>query len=97
MKAFQSHAKVDVKEDVDMNDVVLQKVGRILFTGFRDKDLEQKAKAKGYEIMSSISKNTTLLIVKKKADGSIENSSKVEKARELGVKIMDVSDFERLL
>jgi len=105
MKVFQSHPPpFEVKKDVDvvmndvvMNDVVVKKIGRILFTGFRNKDLEQKAKAKGYEIMSSISKNTTLLIVKKKADGSIENSSKVEKARELGVKIMDVSDFERLL
>jgi len=97
MQPYQIVVEEKAKEDIVIQDVKKVEHGRIIFSGFRDKDLEQKAKEKGYNIMSSISKNTNLLIVKKKEDGTIENSQKVEKAKELGVKIMDVSDFIKQL
>jgi NAD-dependent DNA ligase len=59
----------------------------IVFTGFRDKDLEAKIEAQGGKIGSNVSKNTDYLVVK---DQSVidEPTDKVSKAISLGVKII---------
>jgi NAD-dependent DNA ligase len=55
-----------------------------VFTGFRDKDLEAYIIRMGGFIKTSISKNTDYLVV---ADLN-ENSTKVDKARSIGVPII---------
>ena len=62
---------------------------KIVFSGFRDKMLEDKIKKRGGKVVTSISKNTTLLIV-----ADIEKSGgKMEKARELGIDIYEKEEF----
>ena len=63
----------------------------IIFTGFRNKEWEDKITANGGNIVSSISKKTSLVVA---ADIN-DNSSKIVKAKELGVKIISKEDFMR--
>lgn len=65
----------------------------ILFTGFRDVAAEKDIKQLGGKISTSISKNVTLLV----ASDSDGNSSKLQKARELGVKIISRDELDRML
>jgi DNA ligase (NAD+) len=63
---------------------------KIIMTGFRDKELEEKIKALGGEITSSVSKNTFVVIVK----NDIETiTTKTKSAKELNIPIMISSEF----
>ena len=64
-----------------------------VFTGFRRKDLNEVIESRGGKIGSSVSKNTTHLIMKSVGSGS----SKEKKAIELGVEIMTVEQLENML
>jgi DNA ligase (NAD+) len=63
----------------------------IVFTGFRDKDLEAHLQAAGHEIAATVTKKTTHVV---HADG-IPTSTKITKAREAGVAVMSVSEFRK--
>lgn len=65
----------------------------VVFTGVRRKDLEEIIESRGGKIGSSVSKNTTHLVMKTVGSGS----SKEKKAIELGVTIMTVEQLEDLL
>ena len=64
-----------------------------VFTGIRLKEEEKILELRGAKIGSSVSKNTTHLVCKDPNSGS----SKLEKAKSLGVKIMSVEELENLL
>ena len=64
----------------------------IVFTGFRNKDWERIITDAKSFIKSSISKNTNLLVVSDIND----TSSKVEKAKELKIRIISKNEFEKL-
>lgn len=61
----------------------------VVFTGFRNKEWEKRIEAGGGKVGSSISKNTGLLVTSSADDAS----SKVLKARELGVRVIDKDTF----
>ena len=62
----------------------------VVFTGFRDPDLEKTIEGAGGKIGSSVSSKTThLLTVDPKS-----NSGKAKKARDLGVKVMSAEQFK---
>lgn len=65
----------------------------VVYTGIRDKNSEEIILSRGGKIGSSVSKNTTHLICKDPNSGS----SKLEKAKSLGVKIMTLGDLNDLL
>ena len=65
----------------------------ICFSGVRDKSLESELEGRGHKIVSGVSKNTDILIVKD-VNG---NSSKINKAKELGVDILSIDDKEGIL
>lgn len=65
----------------------------VLMTGFRDKALEQRIKDVGGKIASAVSKNTNYVVV----IDMDETTGKAEKARALGVTIILVEDFNKLL
>lgn len=65
----------------------------IVFTGFRDKNLEKQLTDKGHKIGSSVSKKTSCLIVKEKGSGS----TKENKAEELGIPIYTLQEFREKL
>jgi len=60
-----------------------------VMTGFRNKELEEKIEKLGGKISNSVSKNTYIVICKDKN----ENSSKLEKAKKLKIKILELKDF----
>jgi len=64
-----------------------------VFTGVRRTDLEEIIESRGGNIGSSVSKNTTHLVMKAKGSGS----SKENKAISLGVTILTVAELEDML
>lgn len=65
----------------------------VVYTGVRDKNSEDVIINRSGKVSSSVSKNTTHLICKDPNSGS----SKLEKAKSLGVKIMTLDDLNDLL
>jgi NAD-dependent DNA ligase len=65
----------------------------VVYTGIRDKNSEEVIVSRGGKIGGSVSKNTTHLVCKDPNSGS----SKLEKAKSLGVKIMTLDDLNDLL
>lgn len=63
--------------------------GRIVFTGFRNKSLEEKLEAGGFEVSETLTKDTYALIVP--VEGY--SSSKVDKAEKYGVTILSVNQL----
>lgn len=82
--------KVDEKNSGDLNNLNNM---IIVFSGFRDADMEEDIKKRGGKVTTSISKNTTLLIVNKK---DVKNSKYI-KALELKVPILTKEEFENLI
>lgn len=62
---------------------------KIVMSGFRDSDLSNNIEKRNGSIMSSVSKNTTILIVKDNA----KETSKIIQARALGVSIFSKEEF----
>ena len=72
----------------------LEKKGKILFSGFRSKELEDELEKRGYEIVNSLRKDVDYLIIPEK---EIKETAKVKKAREFGVKILKKNILNILL
>jgi NAD-dependent DNA ligase len=64
----------------------------VCFTGFRSADMEQKCKDKNMEVQLAVTKQTTHLVV---PDASKSDSAKVKKAKEMGIRILERSQFEK--
>jgi NAD-dependent DNA ligase len=62
---------------------------KIVFTGFRDKELQDKIENLGGSVSTSVSSKTSIVV---HADTE-KNSSKLEKATQLEIKIMSKSEF----
>lgn len=65
----------------------------IVFTGFRNAEWEKQITAAGGKVTTSISKSTTFVV----AADPHETSTKLEKARSLGIRIITRSEMERIL
>lgn len=73
-----------VKLDDSMNKI------NVVFSGFRNVKLQGEIEARGGNVKTSVSKNTDIVI----ADDKNSESSKVQKARDLGIPIMDQEEFK---
>ena len=62
----------------------------VCFTGFRSAELKSQIEQEGGQVVDSVTKKTTLLLVK----DLNEESSKTKKAKELGIPIMDKDSFK---
>ena len=65
---------------------------KIVISGFRDKELEKYILDEGGILANTISKNTDILVIK---DKSVSDTSKVIKAKELGIKIYTLDEFNK--
>ena len=83
---------IEEKKEVVLEGTDLES-NTFVFTGVRRKDLEEVIERRGGKIGSSVSKNTTHLVMKSKGSGS----SKESKALSLGVEILTVEELEDLL
>lgn len=66
---------------------------KVVFTGFRDKDLAVAVEDAGGTMQSSVSGKTTLLVTK----NPDSTTGKVKKAREKGVRIVGIDEFKGML
>lgn|SRR3990167_771074 len=66
---------------------------KYVMTGFRDKEIEDQIAQRGGKVVTSVSKNTTMVIAKNKN----ETSGKLTKARDLGIPVVDKETFWRKL
>jgi DNA ligase (NAD+) len=82
-----THITKIVKKKKSLNKFVGQTV---VFTGFRDKKLEEYIENEGGKVSSTVSSNTTLIVY---ADDSKMNGSKLKKGTKLGVTLMKKSVF----
>lgn len=62
----------------------------VCFTGFRNKQWEERLVKEGHKVVSGVSKNTTILVTKDKES----SSSKVKKAKNLNIPILTPEEFE---
>jgi DNA ligase (NAD+) len=91
---FIKNLPITIEEKVESVKVGNDLDGKtFVFTGVRRSDLESVIESRGGKIGSSVSKNTTHLVMKAKGSGS----SKENKAIDLGVEILTVNDLELLL
>ena len=95
-KKFKKDNKLVCVSKVQTPTVVQSNVMKdkiIVFTGFRDAELEKKIESMGGKVGSSVNKKTTHLVYK-----SLEKSSKkIMEARELKtVSVLQVDDFKKL-
>ena len=63
----------------------------IVITGFRDEELQNKLKNIGVNIVSSVSKNTFIVIV----SDILIGTTKINSAKKLGVTIMNIEGFRK--
>jgi len=63
----------------------------IVFSGFRDKSLEQFVSDQGGKVNSTVSKNTSFVVIKSFDEKYMK--SKVKKAQESGIKIISLKQF----
>jgi NAD-dependent DNA ligase len=63
---------------------------KIIFSGFRDVQLSEKVIERGGKIVTSISKNTNILVVSNKSG---KETDKVKKAKEFNIEILDKEEF----
>lgn len=66
---------------------------KIVFTGFRDKELQEAIESAGGTMQSSVSSKTTI-VVTTDPNGS---STKIKKARDLGIKILSIDEMKQLI
>lgn len=91
VKCKSIEEKVD--KSVEKTEKANIKDKKFIFSGFRNKEYEKIIVENGGKVVTTISKSTDYLIVKNKT----EKSGKIDKATELGVKILDIPEFEMLI
>jgi len=79
------------KETEKKNDMIQGK--KIVFSGFRNKEWEALIEDLGGKVVGAVSSKVNILVVKDKE----ETSSKINKARELEIEILDLEEFEKIL
>ena len=67
---------------------------KIVFSGFRNKEWEQIIEEEGGKVVSTVSKNTDILIAKKEDIEEADNA-KIKKALELKVKVLTPEKFDK--
>jgi NAD-dependent DNA ligase len=88
---YKCEKNQDIKEDIIIKTILKDK--KFIFTGFRNKDFEKLITDSDGKVVTAISKNVDYLIVKNKTD----KSSKIDKANELGIKILDMEEFSKMI
>lgn len=91
---FIKDLPITIEEKVEVTKTSNDLEGMVVaFTGIRLKNEEYTLTSRGGKISSSISKYTTHLVCKDPNSGS----SKLEKAKSLGVKVISVEDFLKII
>jgi NAD-dependent DNA ligase len=68
---------------------------KVVMSGFRSQTISDWIEQNGGKVASSVSKKTTMVLCTDEMADPMSNSSKVQKARELGILVIGRSEFER--
>lgn len=93
---IEFYEEIDIKcnkNEVVENNTEKKLNKKIVFSGFRNKEWEEIITKKGGNVVNTISKNTDILVVKNIND----KSTKIDKAKELGVTILSQDAFEEMI
>jgi NAD-dependent DNA ligase len=72
-------------------------IGSIVFTGFRDADLEAKLLAKGYKVVDTVKSDTKAVLIADKEDPNTYTSTKIDKAKNIpGCVILRKADWVKI-
>ena len=90
IKSYVKFKKATKTKNQKLKDEIL------VFTGFRDKELEQKIVESGGQVKTSVSSNTTILVCK---DDSVKNgnSGKIKDAKKKNIKIMTKDELLKMI
>ena len=77
------------QEELDPNYIHMNDI-KVVFTGFRSSELEDKVKMRGGIVSSAVTKSTTYLVAKDPSD----LKGKGEKAQQLGIPIISLEQFK---
>uniref|UniRef100_A0A6C0J6E7 DNA ligase (NAD(+)) n=1 Tax=viral metagenome TaxID=1070528 RepID=A0A6C0J6E7_9ZZZZ len=90
IQVFRNNYKLKSKNENNNNDL---KDINIVFTKIRNKNIEDEIKSRGGKISNSVTKNTTIVVIKDLNTTSL----KIQKAKELGIKIITLEDFAKII
>ena len=80
----------EIKKYVILNEGRKEIRLNVVFSGFRDKELERELESKGVKVLNTISSKVKYLIVR---DDNYEETSKVKKAKKLNIEIIIYDDI----
>ena len=93
-REFIKDLPITILETVDIKKTSSELEGKsFCFTGLRRKDIESIIESKGGRVASGVSKNIDYLIAKDPESGS----SKLTKAKDLGVTLLSIEELEKML
>jgi hypothetical protein len=77
-----------------MNVSAVASLGSVVFSGFRDADLEAKLAAKGYKVVDGVKSDTKAVLIADVQDPLTYTSTKIDKAKKIpGCKILRKTDW----
>ena len=77
--------------------VEIQQIGSVVFSGFRDKDLESQLATRGYKLVDAVNSTTKAVLIADKDDPETASSTKIDKARKIpGCIILRRADWSKL-
>lgn len=91
LEDVKGYITIENKEKKDIEKVLLGK--KYVFSGFRDKDLENFIEERGGSVVNTVSSKTSGVIVKTKG----QETSKIEKAKRLGLDIVNIDEFKKMI
>jgi NAD-dependent DNA ligase len=96
MKEFQGFKRDLQWQPQTMTRVAHEAAFKVVFSGFRDSELERRVEMYGGEVTNGIAKDSSMLVVHHSKPGQGE-STKEAKAKAMGIQVVDRIQFETML
>ena len=86
------------KQETALQGAAVQQKGTVVFSGFRDKDLEANLLTRGYKVVDAVNSTTRAVLIADKDDPETASSTKIDKARKIpGCVILRRADSTKLV
>ena len=81
--SFLPYPRSSQQETVQPVAPLVQQKGSVVFSGFRDKDLEAQLATRGYKVVDAVNSTTKAVLIADKDDPETASSTKIDKARKI--------------
>ena len=96
--SFLSYPRPSQVSQVPQHAVQIQQKGNVVFSGFRDKDLETNLLDRGYKVVDAVNSTTKAVLIADKDDPESASSTKIDKGRKIpGCLILRRADLTKLV